>query len=65
LRPRRSRRGSDELARRRQELPWVRISKEYRFDTNEEGRNEARGPDDPLNFFRRHDEYHHANGAGK
>jgi predicted dithiol-disulfide oxidoreductase (DUF899 family) len=21
------------------------------------GRNEARGPDDPLNFFRRHDEY--------
>jgi predicted dithiol-disulfide oxidoreductase (DUF899 family) len=26
---------SDELARRRQELPWVRISKAYRFDTDE------------------------------
>src|SRR2546425_11054765 len=26
---------SDELARRRQELPWVRIDKEYRFDTDE------------------------------
>ena len=29
-----TRRG-DELARRRQELPWVRIDKEYRFDTDE------------------------------
>src|ERR1700728_3922752 len=29
-----TRRG-DELARRRQELPWVRIGKEYRFDTDE------------------------------
>jgi predicted dithiol-disulfide oxidoreductase (DUF899 family) len=29
-----SRRG-DELARRRQELPWVPIDKEYRFDTDE------------------------------
>ena len=28
-------RGSDELARRRQELPWVRIDKEYRFETDE------------------------------
>jgi len=28
-----SRRG-DELARRRQELPWVRIDKDYRFDTD-------------------------------
>jgi predicted dithiol-disulfide oxidoreductase (DUF899 family) len=28
-------RRSDELARRRQELPWVRINKEYRFDTDE------------------------------
>ena len=27
-------RQSDELARRRQELPWVRIDKEYRFDTD-------------------------------
>jgi predicted dithiol-disulfide oxidoreductase (DUF899 family) len=27
-------RRSDELARRRQELPWVRIDKEYRFDTD-------------------------------
>jgi predicted dithiol-disulfide oxidoreductase (DUF899 family) len=28
-------RQSDELARRRQELPWVRIDKEYRFETEE------------------------------
>jgi predicted dithiol-disulfide oxidoreductase (DUF899 family) len=28
-------RQSDELARRRQELPWVRIDKEYRFKTDE------------------------------
>jgi len=28
-------RRSDELARRRQELPWVRINKEYRFETDE------------------------------
>ena len=28
-------RRSDELARRRQELPWVRIDKAYRFDTDE------------------------------
>src|ERR1022692_1261265 len=28
-------RRSDELARSRQELPWVRIDKEYRFDTDE------------------------------
>src|SRR5437667_12136852 len=28
---------SDELARRRQELPWVRIDKEYRFETEEGG----------------------------
>src|SRR5262245_63088038 len=27
-------RRSDEVARRRQELPWVRIDKEYRFDTD-------------------------------
>src|SRR5215813_544916 len=26
---------SDELAQRRQELPWVRIDKEYRFETDE------------------------------
>ena len=26
---------SDEVAQRRQELPWVRIDKEYRFDTDE------------------------------
>ncbi len=30
-------RRSDELARRRQELPWVRVDKEYEFET-EEGR---------------------------
>jgi predicted dithiol-disulfide oxidoreductase (DUF899 family) len=28
-------RRADELARRRQELPWVRIDKEYRFETDE------------------------------
>jgi predicted dithiol-disulfide oxidoreductase (DUF899 family) len=28
-------RRSDELARRRQELPWVRIDKEYQFETDE------------------------------
>src|SRR5919204_4239887 len=28
-------RGSDEVARQRQKLPWVRIDKEYRFDTDE------------------------------
>src|SRR5438132_14213286 len=28
-------RRSDELARRRQALPWVRIDKEYRFETDE------------------------------
>jgi predicted dithiol-disulfide oxidoreductase (DUF899 family) len=28
-------RRSDELAKQRQELPWVRIDKEYRFDTDE------------------------------
>ena len=28
-------RRSDEVARKRQELPWVRIDKEYRFETDE------------------------------
>src|SRR6476660_9304794 len=28
-------RRSDELARRRQELPWVQLDKEYRFETDE------------------------------
>src|ERR1700693_967004 len=28
-------RRSDELARRRQELPWVQVAKEYRFETDE------------------------------
>jgi predicted dithiol-disulfide oxidoreductase (DUF899 family) len=28
-------RRSDELARRRQPLPWVQIDKEYRFETDE------------------------------
>jgi predicted dithiol-disulfide oxidoreductase (DUF899 family) len=28
-------RRSDEVARHRQELPWVRVDKEYRFDTDE------------------------------
>jgi predicted dithiol-disulfide oxidoreductase (DUF899 family) len=30
-------RGGDELARRRQDLPWVRIDKDYRFETDEGG----------------------------
>src|SRR5262245_7361437 len=30
-------RRSDELARQRQELPWVRVDKEYRFDTDAGG----------------------------
>ena len=30
-------RRSDELARRRQELPWVRVDKEYRFGTDQGG----------------------------
>src|SRR5947209_4843316 len=28
-------RRSDELARRRQELPWVRVEKDYRFETDD------------------------------
>src|ERR1051325_4744078 len=28
-------RASDELARRRQALPWVRVEKDYRFDTDD------------------------------
>src|SRR5437879_13504151 len=28
-------RRTDEVARRRQELPWVRIDKDYRFETDE------------------------------
>jgi len=31
----------DELARRRRELPWVRVEKEYRFDTDEGARTLA------------------------
>ncbi|HEX9526109.1 MAG TPA: DUF899 family protein, partial [Streptosporangiaceae bacterium] len=31
-------RRSDELARQRQELPWVRIDKNYRFETDEGAR---------------------------
>ena len=30
-------RQSDEVAQRRQDLPWVRVEKEYRFDTAEGG----------------------------
>jgi predicted dithiol-disulfide oxidoreductase (DUF899 family) len=30
-------RQGDELARRRQQLPWIRVEKEYRFDTDEGG----------------------------
>jgi len=28
-------RQGDELSKRRQELPWVRVDKDYRFDTDE------------------------------
>ena len=28
-------RRSDDLAKRRQELPWVRIDRDYRFETDE------------------------------
>jgi predicted dithiol-disulfide oxidoreductase (DUF899 family) len=31
-------RRNDEVARRRQELPWVRVDKDYRFDTDEGSR---------------------------
>ena len=31
-------RRSDEVALQRQQLPWVRIDKEYSFETDEEGR---------------------------
>ena len=39
-----TRRG-DELARRRRELPWVRIDQDYRFDTDE-------GPASLADLFR-------------
>jgi len=35
------------------------------LDRAPRGRNEARGSGDPLNWFRRHDEYHHANETSK
>src|SRR5436190_16514538 len=38
-------RTGDELARRRQELPWVPIEKEYRFETDE-------GPASLADLFR-------------
>jgi len=38
-------RRSDELARRRQELPWVRIDKDYRFETDD-------GPASLADLFR-------------
>src|SRR5215471_4123839 len=38
-------RRSDEVARQRQELPWVRIDKQYRFDTD-------RGPASLTDLFR-------------
>jgi predicted dithiol-disulfide oxidoreductase (DUF899 family) len=48
----------EEIAKERQELPWVRVDKEYAFDTAR-GRRRlphllARNADFPL---RRHDEY--------
>ena len=35
------------------------------LDRAPRGRNEARGPGDPLNWYRRRHEYDHANGASK
>jgi len=52
-------RRSDELARRRQELPWVRIDKEYRFKTDE-------GPASLADLFRGNSQllvYHFMFGA--
>jgi predicted dithiol-disulfide oxidoreductase (DUF899 family) len=34
-------RRSDELARQRQQLPWVRIDKDYRFETDEGSASQA------------------------
>ena len=34
-------RRSDELAQRRRELPWGRIDKEYRFDTDDRTQHEV------------------------
>lgn len=60
-----TRRG-DELAKIRQELPWVRIDKEYRFDTVEGsatlvdlfgGRSQLLGRKETGFWWRRHDEY--------
>src|SRR6266513_337149 len=44
-------RRSDEIARKRQELPWVRIDKEYEFDTDEgsfAGANFTAGGGEPF-----------------
>src|SRR5215467_9763476 len=52
-------RRSDELARRRQGLPWVRIDTEYRFDTDE-------GPTSLAGLFRGNSQllvYHFMFGA--
>ena len=35
-------RRSDEVARQRQELPWVRVDQTYRFDTDSPGRRLGR-----------------------
>lgn len=37
------RRRSDELGQHRQELPWVRVDKQYRFDTDEGNASPLRG----------------------
>ena len=39
-------RRTDEMAQRRQELPWVRLDRECRFETDEK-----------CAWWRRHDEY--------
>jgi predicted dithiol-disulfide oxidoreductase (DUF899 family) len=46
----------DELARQQQELPWVRVEKEYRLDTDDGPRALAELFDGFQLWIRRHDE---------
>ena len=53
---------SDELARQRRELPWVRVEKEYRFETDEGTRKlaglfDGRSQLLVYHFMFGHDEY--------
>jgi predicted dithiol-disulfide oxidoreductase (DUF899 family) len=46
-----TRRG-DDLARERRELPWVRVEKEYRFETEDGPKTLARTRDKPTRSAR-------------